>query len=186
LADRIVHAVNSLIAFGYPYEHIHARKDRYSQRRPGTAHRTVRHPRYRRLGYTWDMSDVYTEALNQATRRIARWKGPHRAEEWQVSVAHDVDDRVWDFDNRPRDERVQTRQYWETFCVWLVLNPSVLKTWAGVDVLEGKIHRVVDCVEVWEDEPTLPAAYQELRRKVEFRLRVDRKLAALVACWGDC
>jgi hypothetical protein len=185
MASRLVHAVHSLIAFGHPYEYVHAKKDRFSQRRPGSAHRAVRHRVYGRLGPTWDFPDAYTECWSRSIRRIASSKGGGRAEECPISAAHDVDDRVWDFDDRSKEERARVRKYWEGLCAWLVLNPEVLKTWAGVDIVEGRIHRVMDGVEVWDREPSLPAAYASLRRHVEYLLRVDRKLRDAVIAGGS-
>ena len=185
MASRLVHAVHSLIAFGLPYEHIHARKDSFSQRRPGGRHRAVRHRKYQQLGSEWDFADAYTPDWQHRLERIGRWKGTALAEAYQVSTAHDLDDKVWDFEDRARSERAAVRKYWEGVCAWLVLNPEILKTWGGVDVVAGRIHRVIDGAEVWEPEPGLSAAYASLRRHVEFLLRVDRRLReALQACGG--
>jgi hypothetical protein len=69
------------------------------------------------------------------------------------------------------------------FCAWLILNPESFVALAQVDVLRGKIHRVVDGDEIWEPEPQLPTAYLNLRRRVETLVTYDhRPRDGLVAC----
>src|SRR3972149_6294557 len=155
MASGWVHQVHSLIAFGLPYSHVHSRKDSHSQRSPGLRHRRFRHRKYQTCGETWDFDGPYSERHKAQVERIRRWKGPALAERYMVSASHDVDDKVWDFDDSPRDERAFRRKYWEGFCAWLVLNPAALKAWAQVDVVAGRIHRVIDDVEVWEGESEL-------------------------------
>ena len=184
MANRLVHEVHSLIAFGLPYGYVHAKKDAFSQRTPGVRHRQVRHRKYQAFGKTWDFSDPFPANEKRRIERISRWKGPIIAEEYMVSMAHDLDDRSWDFDNTPRAERTAIRKYWESFCACLVLSPDILKSWAGVDVAAGRIHRVVDGTEVWEEEPTLVAAYCALYNRVRFLIRRDRALReALIKYW---
>jgi hypothetical protein len=66
-----------------------------------------------------------------------------------------------------------------------VLNPDVLKSWAGVDVVAGRIHRVIDGVEVWEDEPTLRPAYAVLYDRVCFLVRRNRSLREALVEYGS-
>lgn len=185
MANRLVHEVHSLIAFGLPYSRVHARKDAFSQRTPGINHRKVRHHKYQMFGRTWDFLDPYPQSENARVKRILRWKGAVIAEEYMASVSHDVDDRTWDFEGSSRGDRAEIRKYWESLCAWLVLSPHVLKAWAGVDVTTGKIQRVIDGVEVWEDEPDLIPAYAALRNRVLFLVRRDRRLREALVTYGD-
>lgn len=185
MANRLVHEVHSLIAFGLPYSRVHARKDAFSQRWPGIKHRKVKHHKYQMFGRTWDFSDPFPENESARVTRIVRWKGVELAEEYMVSVAHDVDDRTWDFEGSSSDDRAAIRKYWESLCAWLVLSPHILKSWARVDVMAGKIHRVVDRVEVWEDEPALIPAYLALRNRVGFLVRRDKRLREALVKYGD-
>ncbi len=185
MPSGFVHQVHSLIAFGQPYGHVHAKKDAFSQRAPGGPHRQVRHRKYQAFGKTWDFSDPFPASEVHRIGRIYRWKGPIITEEYMVSISHDLDDRSWDFDGTPRADRTVIRKYWESFCACLVLYPDILKSWAGVDVVAGLIHRVIDGAEVWEKEPTLVAAYSALYNRVCFLIRKDRALReALVKYWG--
>lgn len=185
MASRLVHEVHSLVAFGLPYSHIHAKKDAFSQKAPGIRHRQVRYRKYRLFGDTWNFSDPFPAREGHRITRIVRWKGNVKAEEYMVSNAHDFDDRCWDREDLPRTERAAVRTYWESLCAWLVLNPDVLRSWAGVDVVTGRIHRIIDGVEVWEDEPALRPAYAALYARVRFLIRRSRALReALVECGG--
>ena len=73
-----------------------------------------------------------------------------------VYTDHDYIDRIWD------DLSDKERKYWEGFVMWVVLNPKILKEWAKVDVLEGKIHRMINSCDVWEDCPELKSEYKRL------------------------
>ena len=64
--------------------------------------------------------------------------------------------------------------------MWLLFRPDLLRDWAGVDVVAGKIHRVIDGNEVWEDEPVVVSEYQRLCKRARFLLRVDGALRRLV------
>jgi len=183
MASRLIHEVHSLIAFGLPYGHVHAKKDAFSRRRPGIRHREVGHRKYRAFGKTWNFSHPFPAGERHRIERVLRWKGPVLAEECMVSMSHDIDDKSWDRDGTPIAERTTIRKHWELFCVWLVLSPDVLRVWAGVDVAAGRIHRLIDGVEVWEDEPTLVAAYASLYNRAWFLIRCNRALReALVKC----
>ena len=50
----------------------------------------------------------------------------------------------------------------------------------GVDVEAGKIQRLINGSEVWEDEPEVIREYQSLYRRAFFLLRRDRMLRRLV------
>src|SRR5262245_55024015 len=115
-----VHQTLSLIAFGFPYADVHRRKDQYAAKAPGVRHRQVRHRLYQRYGTVWTFDTLSTDVTSAPAKRIARWKGGCLAERHQVSAAHDVDDRVWDYDNIVRSERPFRRKCLEVWCAWLV------------------------------------------------------------------
>ena len=184
MASRLVHEVHSLIAFGLPYTNVHAKKDAFSQRVPGIRHREKRHRKYRRFGHAWGSERIHSEDAQRRTDRIARWKGDRLAEQHQAWDAHDIDDKSWDREDLSLPERKAVRLYWEGFCAWLVLSPEFLKSWAGVDVVEGRIHRVIDCDEIWEDEPQLRPAYAILFARVCFLLRRRKELCDMLVQYG--
>ncbi len=103
-----------------------------------------------------------------------------------AAVSHDYLDRIWDYEGLAREERTYTRKYWEAFHVWLVLNPDLLKDWAGVDVLSGRIHRVIDGTETWEDEPEVKSEYRTLLDRARFLLYLDKELGYFVQRFGGC
>jgi len=184
MATRLVHEIHSLVAFGLPYSHVHSKKDAFSQNAPGIRHRHVGHRKYMQFGHTWDFSEPFPEGEDQRIARIAQWKGDIRAEEYMVSKAHDLDDRCWDREDISQVERAAVRKYWEGFCAWLVLNREFLKSWAGVDVVAGRIHRLIDGVEVWEDEPALRPAYAALYNRVCFLIRRKRSIREALVEYG--
>ena len=184
MAIGLVHDVQALIAFGFTYRHIHERKDAASRHAPGLRHRRVGHGWYRAFGRRWNFADPFPDAVKQRTQRIGDARGPVRAEEYMVSVSHDYLDKIWDFDDLSREERKYTRKYWEAFHIWLVLNPEVLKNWAGVDVPGGRIHRVVDGNEVWEEAPEVKSEYKRLYDRACFVLRLDGKLQCMLEKYG--
>jgi hypothetical protein len=95
------------------------------------------------------------------TRRINR---PYAAERYQAAITHDYIDALWDMFRRPDRKRVAE-------CVrQLILEPAVLREWAGVDVVSGLVRRTYGPeerflfpVDTWEPESNLPSAYERLR-----------------------
>jgi hypothetical protein len=171
MASKFVHDVLSLIIFGLPYDDVHARKDSFSQLAPGIIHRKVRHRKYQAYQKTWNMEAPFSHEENRSIRRVLAWKGADIAEKYMASLSHDVQDRVWDYPEISAVERAAVRLYWEAFCVWLVLNPDLLKSWAGVDVISGQVCRTVDGISIWQQEPTLIGAYVVLFNRANFLLR---------------
>ena len=93
----------------------------------------------------------------------------------QLVILGDYFDRVWD--GLPPFERT----YWEGFIVWLLLTPAILKTWAGVDVQSGTIHRIVGGQEIWEPCAELKSLYQQLLRYAKFLRWKDPVLRDMIA-----
>jgi hypothetical protein len=58
----------------------------------------------------------------------------------------------------------------------VLLSPEILKDWAGVDVLDGKIQRLIDNHEVWESCPELKSDYKRLCNYVRVVIENDRIL----------
>jgi len=176
----LVHEVQLLVAFGLPYHYIHQRKDAAAGFLPGLRHRRIRHGWYRSYGRLWSLNDPFPDIVSERTSRTAAFKDVVRAEEYLSWVAHDFLDKIWDFNGLTTKQRTYTRKWWEGFHIWLLLRPDVLRDWAGVDVEAGKIQRLVDGSEVWENEPEVIREYQRLYRQACFLVRRDRILRRLV------
>ena len=185
MARGLVHEVQLLVAFGLPYHYIHQRKDAAASRLPGLRHRRIRHGWYRSYGKLWNLDDPFADIIRERTSRTAASKDAVRAEEYMSWVAHDFLDKIWDFDGLTTEQRAYTRKWWEAFHIWLLLRPDILRDWAGVDVEAGKIQRLIDGSEVWEDEPEVIREYQRLYRRAFFLLRRDRILGRYVEENGD-
>jgi len=160
MAAGWVHKTLDLIAFGQIYRHVHQKKDAESQRIPGLRHREVGHSWYWEFQRLWDFSDPFPDWLKDTIQSLKEAEGAGVAEERMVSDAHDYLDRIWD--DLPKADK----NYWEGFFVWLLYNPEVLEDWAGVDVLSGRIHRIIKSQEIWEDSPETKLEYKRLRRDV--------------------
>ena len=186
MAIGLVHDVQMLVAFGFPYHHINRQKDAAARRLPGIQHRRIHHGWYRSYGKLWSLDDPFPDMIKERTSTTAALKGATRAEEYMAWVSHDFLDKVWDFDGLTRQERARTRKWWEGFYIWLILRPDLLRDWAGVDVLAGKIQRLIDGVEVWEDEPEVISEFQGLHERACFILRCDRELRRMVEENGGC
>jgi len=117
--------------------------------------------------------------------RVRSTLGPEKADEYIASLAHEELDAIWDYRELAPEERRFVRKYWESFHVWLVLNPALLRTWAGVDVIAGRIHRVIDGVEHWEEDAEVKADYARLIRRARFLVRVDSAIAFMLERYGQ-
>jgi hypothetical protein len=95
--------------------------------------------------------------------------GPDAAEEKMSADSHDLTDKTWDGLSR------EARLYWEGFFASLICHRDIVERWAEVDVARGRIKRVIDGEEVWEESPETVAEYKNLRREVsrhhKWRLR---------------
>jgi hypothetical protein len=89
-------------------------------------------------------------------------------------VTHDYIDRIWD--NLSRRER----KYREGFFVWILFNPEMLKKWAGVDVLNGRIQRLINGHEVWEYCCKLKREYKILCEYVKVVRKKDEVLQNMI------
>ncbi len=97
-------------------------------------------------------------------------EGVDKAEEQMVWIDHDYIDRIWDVLSDLE------RKYWEGFFAWVLFSPDILKDWAGVDVLNGKTHRIIEGQEIWEECPYTKAEYRGLRRYEEVVKSRDKRL----------
>ena len=152
-----VHATIDLIAFGRPYFDLHREKDK-AHETLGPQHRLVNHEWYQAFEKFWTFPDPFPSWLKESIQALENAEG---AEEQMVSIAHEYLDRVWDGLSLPE------RKYWESFFIWLLFNPRILKNWAGVDVVNSRIHRVVEDRKIWEGCPDTKVEYERLRRYVE-------------------
>ena len=66
----------------------------------------------------------------------------------------------------------------------MLFNPRILKGWAGVDVMNGRIHRVVEDQEIWEDCAELKFQYKNLCRYVEVVINNDQILQDMLERYG--
>ncbi len=151
-----------LIAFGAVYGWVHGYKDEPS-RRLGWWHRQERHEWYQRFGRAWDFDNPFPPTLMKELERYLAEEGPELAEAHQADIGHDYWDRTWDSLGR------QERKDVAAVVAGLIRNPDVLRDWAGVDVVNEKVKRLVDGVDIWEDEPGLRRGYLALRQLVESR-----------------
>ena len=163
-----IHEFFDLVILGRSYPKIHHCKDA-SWKKLGVHHRAINHEWYNLFGDEWDFQNVYPSTLKSFLEAMQKKHG-EKAEEHQVWVAHDVFDRVWERLN------LGQRKKWASVFRNLILDPSYLREWAGVDVLEGKIKRTLveqggagSPVEYWEDDPLVKALYRKLRAYVEPR-----------------
>jgi hypothetical protein len=58
----------------------------------------------------------------------------------------------------------------------VLFSPDIFKDWAGVDVLNGKIQRVIKGCEVWESCPGLKSEYKRLYNYVKVVVKNDKIL----------
>jgi len=160
-----------------PYLYIHQEKDNASKTL-GPRHRRVNHAWYHEYGKRWNFSDPFPSWLNESIQDLLIIETPGQVEEQMVRLAHDHLDRVWD------DLLSSERKYWESFFAWIVLNTSVLKSWAGVDVLNSRIQRIVDGQEIWEYCPELKYLYQGLHNYIGTVIRNDWRLQKMLRNYG--
>lgn len=173
-----VHATLDLIAFGRPYFDLHKEKDKPYETL-GPAHRKVNHGWYQQYQKRWTLAEPFPASLLRSIEALGqRPGGDDQAEKQMVWISHDYFDRAWD---RLSD---QERKYWEGYFIWVLLQPAVLRDKFGVDVLKGKIHRVIDGEEMWEDCSDITAKYSRLRIYAKAVLRRHKKLQEMMTRYG--
>lgn len=160
MAAGFVHETLDLISLGRVYRCVHRDKDEHAQRAPGLRHREVGHDWYHSYGTRWNFDDPFPACVKQEIKTVRERCGPEAAEERMASDSHDLLDRTWDGLSKPE------RHYWEGFFVWLLYRPDLLESWAGVDVLPGRVSRTIDGEVVWENSPETVDEYRGLRRRV--------------------
>lgn len=157
MADGWVHATADLVVFGKTYFHRHKKKDA-PWKELGWRHRVVNHEYYNLFGKLWDFQNPFPSDEKET---IASIRDPNEAEQTQSWNSHDYLDRLWDgWSDRQR-------RRFERFCMYLVRRPKTLRDWAGVDVKNGKIKRLIGGQEVWEDCPELTIEWKNLKRYVK-------------------
>ncbi len=169
MPQRWIHETYDLIIFGKSYPAIHHQKDA-AWKTLGSSHRSKNHELYNLYGFEWDFNDLYSPTLKSFFKAMQKkyFDQGDKAEEDQVWVTHDILDKIWDgFD-------CEERRRWASDFKSLLLDPLLLKEWAGVDVLGGKIKRRKDeqygfsePIDYWEKEASIIDSYRRLRGYVE-------------------
>ncbi|MCX6664228.1 MAG: hypothetical protein NTZ75_08285 [Euryarchaeota archaeon] len=170
-----VHATIDLIVYGRPYFDIHKNKDE-AFLRLGKAHRKIKHEWYQAFGKKWTFDDPFPDFLKGLISEIRGACGSDKAEKQMVYWDHDYFDRIW------KNLSEKQRKYCKGAFAWIINNPMFLKNWAGVDVLEGKIKRVIDGQEVWEICPELKSEYHRLHCYVKTVIEYDKDLQDMLKC----
>ena len=155
-----VHAVIDLIAYGRPYFDLHKEKDKPHELL-GAKHRVVNHDWYQAYGRSWNFREPFPSWIEESIQILGNEEGADKAEVQMAWIDHDYIDGTWDVLSHLE------RKYWEGFFAWVLLNPKILKDWAGADVLDGKIQRVIKNYEIWESYPELKCEYKRLCNYVE-------------------
>lgn len=156
MASAWVHAVLCLIAFGRPYFDLNKDIDAW-QEQLGPEHRMMGHDYYRAFGKLWSMEDPFPERVRDFVSKLAQRRGGEETEKEVVRLAHSYFDRVWN--EFSEEERIRFQRDFAS----IALDPELLRRWAGVDMLQGKIHRSLeDGTETWDDAPDLVYEYQRL------------------------
>jgi len=172
-----VHGVIDLIAYGRHYLDLHKEKDR-AYEILGSNHRIVNHEWYQVCWRFWDFHNPFPSWLKESIRILANEEGAEKAEEQMAWVDHDYIDRIWD------NLSSQEKKYREGFFSWIVFNPEVLKEWAGVDVLYGRIQSLIDRREIWEYCPELKFEYKTLYKYVKAVKEKDEVLQKVIERYG--
>lgn len=172
-----IHGVIDLIAYGKPYFDMHKEKD-MAYKILGRKHRIVNHEWYREYGKSWSFREPFPARLKGSIRILKNKQGADKSERQMAYIDHDYIDRVWDTLSS------EERKYCEGFFAWVLCNPEILKKWGGVDVVCGKIQRLLDGYEIWEVCPDLKSEYKRLRKYVETVIERDKTLKTMIDCYG--
>jgi len=172
-----VHSVIDLIAYGMPYFGLHKKKDKPHEIL-GSNHRIVNHNWYQAYGRLWDFQDPFPSWLKESIRILGNEEGAEKVEEQMTWIDHDYIDRIWDTIS------AQEKKYREGFFAWILFNPEILKEWAGVDVLYGRIQRLIDGHEILEYCPELKSEYKRLCKYVKAVKENDEVLKNMIDSYG--
>lgn len=159
-----VHATVDLVVYGRTYFHQHKKKDE-PHKWLGWEHRKLRHKYYQLFSKKWGFEDPFPLWLKEITRLV---DNPSKVEQLQSYVSHDYLDRIWDESSKEK------RRWIEGLCFYIIGRPKLLRNWACVDVKNGKIRRLIDGQEVWEDCPEVIIEWENLKRYIK---AVKRNLA---------
>lgn len=173
-----VHAGIDLLAYGRPYLDLHKEKDKPYELL-GSYHRIVNHDWYQAYGKTWNFDEPFPSRIKESIRVLGNKEGTDKAEEQMVWIDHDYIDKTWDILSDAE------RKYWEGFFAWVLLSPKILKDWAGIDVLDGKIQRIVKNHEVWVSYPKLKFEYENLYKYVKAVVEKDKILVGMLERYGQ-
>jgi hypothetical protein len=169
------HAVETLITHGRPHHRLHQDKDA-AYKALGRRHREVNHEWYNagKLGNVWTAEEPFPAWLRRPILSFRDKYGELEAEKYMASLAHDCFDRL--SDSMSSHERL-CRQ---AFFAIVGLSPALLGNWAKVDVIRGRIHRMIDGQEVWDSAPELPGEYRRLASYIRTVLHRTPELRRLV------
>lgn len=169
-----IHAIESLLSFGRSYFAEHQQKDAPASWL-GRAHRAINHEWYQLFGIAWTFQNPIPQFIERAIETINQDYGPEEAELYEaIYLSHDYTDRLHD-----RESLVE-RKLTVAFHIFLMVHPEIIKTKFGVDVAEGRIHRVVDGVQVWESSPETARDYERLLRYIRVVVRNDPELQEIL------
>jgi len=152
-----IHATIDLLVYGRSYFWIHKNKDK-AWKKLGRRHRKIQHPYYWCFNRKWNFQKPFPKWIKKKVEEI---KEANEKEKFMAKTDHDYNDRVWD------SLTLQERIYREAFFIWILKHPEIIKNWAKVDVIKGKIHRVIDGKEIWEDSPETKKDYEVLLRYIK-------------------
>jgi len=155
-----VHAIVDFLAFGRSYFDLHREKDEASKKL-GPRHREIKHEWYQKFGKFWNFTEPFPDWLKKSIQLLKDQKGGNIAEKSMVSYSHDYWDRIWDDLSEPE------RRYRESFFIWILFNPEVLKDKFGLDVINCRILRKTNDCDEWENCSEVRYEYDRLCRYVE-------------------
>jgi len=178
MSSAWVHAAIDLIAYGRPYFDLHKEKDK-AYELLGPNHRIVDHNWYQAYGRSWNFCEPFPPGIKESIRILGNEEGADKAEEKMAWVDHDYIDRTWDVLSD------QERKYWEGFFAWALFSSKVLQNWAGVNVFEGRIQRVIKGREIWESCPGLKSEYKRLYNYVKAVVKNDKILQNMLENYGQ-
>jgi hypothetical protein len=172
-----VHAAQTLFAYGRTYFDKHQEKDA-SHLSLGRAHRSVNHDWHHAYGTFWDFEDPTPEWIARTIEWIADDQGDEAAEIYQATfLSHDYPDRLQDGVSPTEQKLCAVR------CIFLLRHPEILESKFGVDVIRGRIHRVIDGQDMWESSAETIRDYERLRRYVEKVLQNDPEMQNILAAF---